>query len=118
MIQHPAALPDRLPGYWLEVKRLAQFQEAEANHNYSHWLLQPVTKDIQKRVSQPNLRHRGLLLVLFTAEEATARHDIDRWREKLIAKDLPVSDVHVAASPISDRHGNGACGVVLADLSQ
>jgi hypothetical protein len=118
MIQHYAALPSHLPGYWLEVKRLAQFQNAEPNRNYSHWLLQPVTNDVQKLIDEPAIRHCGLLLVLFTADEATARHDTQVWLDKLEAKSIAPAHVHTTIQPITDRQGNTAMRVVLADLSQ
>jgi hypothetical protein len=118
MIQHHAALPSHLPGYWLEVKRLAQFQNAEPNRNYSHWLLQPVTNDVQKLIDEPAIRHCGLLLVLFTADEATARHDTQVWLDKLEAKSIAPAHVRTAIYPICDRQGNGTVSLVLADLAR
>ena len=97
--------------YWLEVKSVAQFETEGPFRRYSAELLQPVTKDVKKIWSDPEIRHGGLLLVLFTANREIAEHDLAAWHTRCIDKGYPVGPPAVRGFPITDRVGNAWCAV-------
>ncbi|MEM7626439.1 MAG: hypothetical protein AAF333_12655 [Planctomycetota bacterium] len=99
--------------YWLEIKTVAQFETGGAFRRYSAELLQPVTKDVKKIWSDGVIRHGGLLLVLFTAAQDIAEHDLAAWHTRCIDKGFPVGPPAVRGFPITDRVGNGWCAVAV-----
>jgi hypothetical protein len=106
--------PER--AYWLEVKTVAQFEEGQAFRRYAAELRGTVTEDIRKIWSDPVIRHGGLLLVLFTADAATAAHDLNEWHEGCRDRGMPVSRPDVVAFPITNRTGNACCTVACAGV--
>ncbi|MEM9882826.1 MAG: hypothetical protein AAF800_07910 [Planctomycetota bacterium] len=104
---------DAEAAYWLEVKTVAQFEAEGPFRRYSAELLQPVTKDVKKVWSDGVIRHGGLLLVLFTADEATASHDLVAWHGRCVEKGYPVGPPVVRGFGITDRVGNAWCAVGL-----
>ena len=107
----PAA--DASAAYWLEVKTVAQFETEGPFRRYSAELLQPVTKDIKKIWSDPEIRHGGLLLVLFTASREVAEHDLAAWHTRCMEKGYPVGPPVVRGFPITDRVGNAWCATAV-----
>jgi hypothetical protein len=99
--------------YWLEVKAVAQFEPAGPFRRYSAELLQPVSKDLVKLATDEGIRHAGLLLVLMTVDRATAEHDLRAWHERAMHKGLPVHPPAVRGVRLTDRIGNGWCGVAV-----
>jgi hypothetical protein len=55
----------------------------------------------------------ALLVVLFCADEATARHDLEVMHGRLVEHDLPVSALDLRGFEITDRIGNGWCAAGL-----
>lgn len=104
--------------YHAELKVLSQFKDGAPNRNYQRWLLQPVAGDVQKLAKAPIVSGKGVVLLLFGADEKTVRHDVQRWEMKLEGRELGVTAYHHAFRPIADRQGNGYMGIVLADLSR
>jgi hypothetical protein len=105
----PAADPDA--AYWLEVKTVAQFETGGPFPRYSSELLSPVVKDIKKIWSDGTIRHGGLLLVLFTATQEIAEHDLAAWHTRCLDRGFPVGPPAVRGFEINDRIGNGWCAV-------
>lgn len=105
--QQPATDADQ--AYWLEVKTVAQFETSGAFPRYSAELLSPVTKDVKKIWSDGVIKHGGLLLVLFTASQEVAEHDLAAWHERCIARGYPVGPPAVRGFEITDRLGNAWC---------
>ena len=99
--------------YFLEVKTVAQFEAEGPFPRYSAELLSTVTKDISKLHRDAHLIHCGLLLVLFTADEATAEHDLQAWIERAWSKKYPVQPPARRGFAITDRVGNGWCEVAV-----
>lgn len=113
------APPESVPlegAFWLEIKTVAQFTTEGPFPHYSKELLQPVTRDIRKLAQDPFIRHAGLLLVLFTADEATADHDLGAWEQRAIAKGYPVGPPIIRRFPLTDRLGNATATVALATV--
>jgi hypothetical protein len=103
----PAADPDA--AYWLEVKSVAQYETSGPFPRYSSELLSPVVKDIKKVWSDGIIRHGGLLLVLFTASQEVAEHDIAAWHTRCLDRGYPVGAPAVRGFDINDRIGNAWC---------
>ena len=97
--------------YWLEVKTLAQFETDGPFRRYSAELLQPVTKDVKKIWSDGVIRHGGLLVLLFTASQEIAEHDLAAWHGRCIDKGFPVGPPSVRGFEMTDRLGNAWCAV-------
>lgn len=108
----PEALPMEA-AYWLEVKTVSQFTKEGPFARYSAELLSPVSRDIKKLAGDAMIFHAGLLLVLFTADERTARHDLAVWERKCLEKGYPVAPPVVRGLGLNDRMGNGYLSVAL-----
>jgi len=102
--------------YWLEIKTVAQFESEGPAKRYSRELLSPVADDIKKLWSDPLLRHAGLLLVLFTADAEVAEHDMEAWHRRCLDRGYPVALPAVRGFRVTDRIGNGWCGIGLFDV--
>lgn len=98
---------------WIEVKVVAQFQRLGPNRAYAAALQTPVWKDVTKLAGDPAIAHGLVLLVLFTADAATADHDLAVWRRRAIERGLHLWPTVVRALPIGDRLGNRVCTVAL-----
>lgn len=99
--------------YWLEIKTVAQYETSGPFSRYSAELLAPVAKDVKKIWSDGLIQHGGLLIVLFTEEQAIAEHDLAVWHERCLRKGFPVGLPAVRGLPISDRIGNTWCSVAV-----
>ncbi len=108
----PAAL-DPQDAYWLEVKTVAQFETTGPFPRYSKELFSPVTADVKKLWTDSQIYHAGLLLVLFTADQATAEHDLAAWHRRCLDKGQPVGIPAIRGFPIADRIGNGWCAAAV-----
>ena len=108
--------PDAVPletAYWLEVKTVSQFTIEGPFPRYSAELLQPVTKDVKKLAQDPLIFHAGLLLVLFTADAATAAHDLGAWEQRALHRGYGVTPPVVRDFAITERTGNAHLCVAL-----
>lgn len=102
--------------YWMEVKVVGQFCFTDGwsgpNRAYAAELTGAIA-DVAKIGRDPHIRRGGLLLVLFTADQRTADHDIDvaltRASERGVRSRAPAR----ARTPITDRIGNALCTLVL-----
>ncbi len=99
--------------FWLEVKTTAQFGEEGFAKRYAAELGRTLLADVRKLGKDAAIRHAGLALVLFTANEETAVHDAGVWHEKAISAGLMVDLPSVRGFPMTDRVGNGWCGVFV-----
>ena len=92
--------------YWLEVKTVAQFTDEGPSRNYSKELLSPVRADVRKLAQDPLIYYAGLLLILFTADAATAEADVATWQRRCLEKHFPVAPAIVRSLAITDRIGH------------
>lgn len=107
----PAA--DAEAAYWLEIKTVAQFETGEAFKRYSSELLSPVAADIKKIWQDGVIAHGGLLIILFTASQEIAEHDLAVWQQRCLERGYPVSWPAVRGFAINDRIGNGWCAIAV-----
>jgi len=99
--------------YWLEIKTVAQHETGGPFARYAAELLQPVTQDVKKLWSDPSIRFAGLLILLFTADQTTAQHDLNVWHERCLARGFPVAPAAIRFLPITERIGNACCACAL-----
>ena len=108
--------PEALPleaAYWLELKTVSQFTTQGPFPRYSAELLSPVSQDIRKLAQDRLIFHAGLMLILFTADEVIATHDLRAWEERCLKRGYPVAPPVVRSFRLADRLGNGRCSVAL-----
>lgn len=107
---------------WLEVKTAHQFAvidgAARPNAQYGAEMLTLATADVRKLAADPGILHAALLLVMFTADEATAEHDLTAWAHRCLDRGLPISAPIARGFPIADRIGNGWCHAALTRVNR
>jgi hypothetical protein len=105
---------------WLEVKLVGQFCYSAgvpgANRTYSSELVRLPQGDIAKLARERAIRHAGLLLILFTADEATAEHDLGVFMHRCLDRELPVGSPSTSRFGVQDRIGNRVCTVALVPV--
>jgi hypothetical protein len=113
----PLAVPDgAIPlaeAFWLEIKTLSQFGPEGPTRAYSGRFLGDVAADLAKMGRGPGIEHAGLLVILFTRDLLTARHDLLAWEGRCREKDLPLGSPARTGFAINDRLGNGYAAVSL-----
>jgi len=102
--------------FWLEVKTVSQFTTDGPFARYSAELLQPVSKDVKKLSNDPLIYHAGLLLILFTGDEPTAKHDLAAWERRTLDRGYAVAPPIIRDFSLNDRLGNGHCAVGLYQI--
>jgi hypothetical protein len=103
--------------FWLEVKLVGQFCYSAgipgANQTYTSELLTIAPSDLPKLARDQRIRHAGLLLIHFTADDEVARHDLAALVHRCLDRSLPVSTPSIARFDIDDRIGNQRCTLAL-----
>jgi hypothetical protein len=106
---------------WIEVKSVGQFTyEAgvpQPNRTYSSELVAGPIGDLAKLARDPFIATGAVLVVLFTADEPVARHDLGVLMHRCLDKELPVGSPMIRSFPITDRIGNARCSVALIPVS-
>lgn len=103
---------------WLEVKVVAQHNERGPNRAYAAALQRPVWRDIDKLAADPDIHHAAAVLVLFTADAETARHDLDVWSSGASVRGLRLLPREQRSLPVGDRLGNRLCTVAVFPLAR
>ncbi|MEM8757990.1 MAG: hypothetical protein AAGF47_09435 [Planctomycetota bacterium] len=105
---------------WIEVKATGQFAARDGvpqpNARYTTELVRAPAADIRKLARDPRLAHAAVLIVLFAADEPTARHDLAVAAHRWLDADLPVRSPVIRCVPIDDRIGNAAAAICLAPV--
>lgn len=111
---------DATDAFWLEVKTVGQYCYTHGvpgpNGAYSSELLSLAGSDIPKLAKERMARFAGILVVLFTADEATARHDLNVFLHRCLDKNLPVQSPSSAGFRIPDIIGNAWCAVTIVPV--
>jgi hypothetical protein len=106
--------------FWIEVKLVAQFCYSAgvpgANRTYTSELLRLPAGDLGKLAREPRVRHGGVLLIMFTADQRTADHDLGVLMHRCLDRELPVRSQAAARFGIVDRIGNSLCSVALVPV--
>jgi len=105
--------------YWLEVKVVGQHTfncgVPGPNRSYASELRRSLA-DLRKLDDDRMIRHAGLMLVLFTEAEETARHDVTALAHACLDRELPVASPEIRCLPIRERIGNNFMTLALLDL--
>jgi len=104
---------DPQEAYWLEVKTVAQYEKTGPFTRYSAELLSPVAADVKKLWNDGLIYHSGLLLVLFTADQEVAEHDLAAWHKRCLEKGYPVAAPASRGFDITERTGNSRCSIAV-----
>ncbi|MHC4109402.1 MAG: hypothetical protein ACYS0D_15365 [Planctomycetota bacterium] len=125
------AQPDRAPtlfdapdpvgldeAYWLEVKTVCQFALEGPNAGYASALMAAVREDVAKLAHDPGIRHAGLLVIIFAADEQVAAHDLDVAMHRALDRGLPLGAPYRRSFDITDRHGNRTCMAALIPVNR
>ncbi|MCG8618514.1 MAG: hypothetical protein MI802_20030 [Desulfobacterales bacterium] len=99
--------------FWLEIKTVSQFTTEGPFARYAAEMLSPVSQDIKKMASDPLIYHAGLMLILFTADQRTAEHDLAAWESRTLKRGYPVAPPITRGFDTTDRLGNARCTVAL-----
>ncbi len=99
--------------FWLEIKTVAQFTDEGPFKRYSAELLQPVSHDVKKMAGDDLVYHAGLMLILFTADQMTAEHDLLAWERRCLDRGYPAAPPITRAFDLTDRIGNARLSVAL-----
>lgn len=112
--------PNAIPvgdAYWLEIKVVGQFQVidgyAQPNAAYSSELIRSIAQDVRKLSRDESIDLGGLLLILFTRDEPTARHDLTMALHRCLDQNVPLGQPEVESISITDRIGNTTCLIAL-----
>lgn len=101
---------------WIEVKVVGQFCLTQGiagpNTAYAAELVGALRTDLKKLASEPQILIGGVLLVLFTAEEIVAEHDIAAAVHRVLDRGVSVGEVTARHAPLNDRLGNSCLSVV------
>jgi hypothetical protein len=103
---------------WLEVKLVAQFLEGRPNRGYGAALQGPIWRDFEKLGADPTIAFAVQLVLLFTADDATAVHDLGVTLERARARGLMFEAPRTHRFPVGDRLGNTRCTAALLALSR
>lgn len=102
---------------WFEVKLVAQHRP-HAGADYSQRLQGPVWKDVTKLARDPGIHDAAVLLVLFTADDAIASHDLSVWARRASERGLALWPRRERAFDIGDRLGNRRCRLAVFPLER
>lgn len=114
----PGIVPDE--ALWLEVKLVGQFCFTAGvpgpNRAYASELLSVVRADIPKLARDRMIRHAALILILFTADRATAEHDLAAFMHRCVDRGLPVTSPSTASFDVPDLIGNTICTICVVPV--
>ncbi len=115
----PADL-DPADAFWIEIKSTGQFVARDGvpqpNGRYTTELIRLPAQDIRKLAREPLTPLAAVALVLFAADEATARHDLGIAVHRWLDDDLPIRAPAIRVTPIDDRIGNTVAAVCLVPI--
>lgn len=105
--------------FWLELKTVGQFTFSRGvpipNSTYSAELRAGLAADLDKLAADPMIRHAAAMLILFSADADTARHDVEVLHDRA-ARLGPGRPFLAAGFDIPDRIGNRRCTLVAVPV--
>ncbi len=120
---HSSSIPPE-SAFWLELKTVGQFCNTSGlpgpNRTYTSELTRNPIADLRKLEDDHRIHHAAVALIVFTADQATARHDLAILAHRCLDKrlPLPLGGPILRTFPIPDRIGNAACTVCLLPLAK
>ncbi|MFN0133712.1 MAG: hypothetical protein ACKVW3_14435 [Phycisphaerales bacterium] len=105
---------------WLEVKVVMQHGLSAgvltSNKTYASELLRGPIADATKLARDPLIVHAGVVVVLFTADEPTADHDLGVLAHRMLDRELPIAAPIRTRVRIPDLLGNAVCTIALVPV--
>ncbi|MEL6497345.1 MAG: hypothetical protein AAF937_09305 [Planctomycetota bacterium] len=115
----PADL-DPADAFWLEIKATGQFvardDVPQPNRRYTTELIRAPATDIRKLAREPLAEQSAVALVLFAADEPTARHDLGVAVHRWLDDDLPIRSPAIRVTAIDERIGNAVAAVCIVPI--
>ncbi|MFG0274748.1 MAG: hypothetical protein ACF8QF_06800 [Phycisphaerales bacterium] len=106
--------------FWIEVKCVRQHAViggvGRPNAGYAGALGGPVAADVRRIANEPSIHAGAVLLILFSADEATGEHDIGAWAHRCLDRGLPIGAPLVRRFGVADRLGNSVCLVAMTPV--
>jgi len=104
---------------WIEVKTVGQFTYVEGvpgpNRRYASELM-ACRRDLVKLARDRFIECGGLLLVLLTADEPTARHDLSAFLHRALDRGIEFGSPEIEGFGITDRIGNAHATITLVPI--
>lgn len=101
---------------WIELKTTGQFTCRDGiggpNRAYSSELVRGPLTDARKLLADSTIDAAVVVLILFAANEASARHDVAMAVHRMLDAGSLVVSTEVDVVPIVDRIGNSVCAIV------
>lgn len=102
---------------WVEIKAVAQHAYRDGvpgpNRAYANEMVNGPASDVCKLIGDGVIERAAACLVLFTEDEAVARHDIELVAHRLLDDGLPIGLPASASASITDRAGNACVTVAV-----
>jgi hypothetical protein len=99
---------------WVEVKVAHQFAEGGRRHaGYGPQWREATVKDLRKMEDESAVHEAALLLVVFTADEATVAKDLELFEDVLARKEVLAGFRQVRTVEILERNGHTRCTAAL-----
>ncbi len=106
--------------FWIEIKSTGQFVARDdvpsANSRYTTELVRAPARDIRKLAREPMAVHAAVAVVLFAADEPTARHDLGIAVHRWLDDALPIRSPAIRVTAIDDRIGNSVAAIALVPI--
>lgn len=103
--------------HWLEFKLVSQYCYSSGipgpNATYASELTRSLIKDLGKLVKDRRIKSAAAALIMFSADEATAEHDLGVVMHRVLDRELPVASPLRKSFGVQDRIGNRACTVMI-----
>jgi len=115
LFEPQAAAPDEAL-FWMEVKIASQYSEHGPNGSWASDLVSRPRRDLRKLAAEPNVHHRGMLLLLFASHEAVIDHDLAVAIDRFAESGAPIGFPSIRSFPIRDRIGHAVAAVALLPI--
>lgn len=109
--------PDPTPperALWLEVKTAHQFRQIDQRDTrYGTQWRTSIIEDLKKMDREEQIRHAGLLLIVFNESVEILNKDLELFELLLAQKEVLAGERQVRSVPILDRMGHRLCTAAL-----
>lgn len=100
--------------FWLEVKCAFQYRAPDQRHaGYGEQWRNKVVDDLRKMDGDEQIRHAGLLLIVFTESSEIVEKDLQLFEDILVRKEVLAGFRQVRSLKISDRIGHRLASIAL-----
>jgi len=99
---------------WLELKVARQRRpDGRGDARYGAQWRRNLIADLHKMAAEPLIHDAALVLIAFTADQASFARDLDGFESLMVRNDVVAGFRQVRSLPIVERIGHRLCGVAL-----